>query len=117
MSRPSRVPAVIVYLIPFLGWLYVYVFQRQNSLAVYHLRQSVGLFLFLVISLVAWAVVAWLLAWIPLMAVLGVGLFTLVIAAYLYGAIAWILGLLNALRGKTVPLPGFGRWASRLPIR
>ncbi|MBN1284617.1 MAG: hypothetical protein JXB47_04395 [Anaerolineae bacterium] len=117
MNGPSRLPAVSVYLVPVVGWLYVFFFQRKNTLAVYHLRQAVGLFLFLVGVLVGWAVVAWVLAWIPYMVVLSMALFTLVIAACLYGVVAWILGLVNALQERAAPLPWFGRWADRLPIK
>lgn len=116
MSRPPRFPAVLAYLIPIIGWLYVLFFQRKNILAVYHLKQSIGLFLFLVGTLVGWAAIAWLLAWIPYAAILGIALFAIVIAAYLYGIMAWILGLTNAANHRLAPLPLFGRWASRLPI-
>lgn len=115
MNQLSPLPAALAYL-PVLGWLYVFFLQRQNQLAVFHLRQSIGLFLFLLATLLVWAVVAWLLVWIPLMAVVSVALFTLVIAAYLYGFVAWLLGIFNALRSRQTPLPGFGGWASRLPI-
>lgn len=117
MSRPSRLPAVLAYLIPVISWLYVLFFQRKNELAMYHLRQAIGLLLFLVATLAGWAVIAWILAWIPFVAVLSAALFTIVIAAYLYGAVAWILGLINALNNQLTPLPLFGKWASRLPIR
>ena len=116
MSDTSRLPAVLAYLIPFIGWLYVLLFARKNEVAMYHLKQAIGLFLFLLGMLLGWGVVAWLLAWLPYMAALGVGLFTLVIAAYLYGVVAWIMGLANALRNRLTPLPGFGRWAERLPL-
>jgi uncharacterized membrane protein len=108
---------VLAYLVPVIGWLYVLFFQRKNSLAVYHLKQSIGLFVFLVATTVGWAVVGWALAWIPYMAVLGIALFAIVIAAYFYGVVAWILGLSNALSARRAPLPLFGQWASRLPIR
>lgn len=117
MNRPSRLPAVLAYLIPVIGWLYVYLFQRKNPLALYHLRQSVGLVLFLVGTLVGWAVIGWVLAWIPYMAVLSIALFTIVMAAYFYGFVAWILGMINALTSRLAPLPLFGRWANRLPIK
>jgi uncharacterized membrane protein len=117
MSRPSRLPAVLAYLIPVIGWLYVFFFQRKNILAIYHLKQSIGLFLFLVATMAGWAVIAWVLAWIPCMAVLSIALFAIVIAAYLYGIVAWILGLINALSNRLAPLPLFGQWANRLPIR
>jgi uncharacterized membrane protein len=117
MSRASRLPAVLAYLIPVIGWLYVFFFQRKNILAIYHLKQSIGLFLFLVATMAGWAVIAWVLAWIPCMAVLSIALFAIVIAAYLYGIVAWILGLINALSNRLAPLPLFGQWANRLPIR
>ncbi|MBI5959845.1 MAG: hypothetical protein HY866_13980 [Chloroflexi bacterium] len=117
MNKLSRFPAVVAYLIPVAGWLYVFVFQRKNALAMYHLRQAVGLFVFLAAALAGWAVIAWVLAWIPYMGAVAIGLFTIVIAAYLCGAAIWILGLSHALRMREIPLPIFGRWASRLPIR
>jgi len=116
MSSLSRYSAAAAYL-PVIGWLYVFVFQRKNALAMYHLRQSVGLMVFLIVTLVIWAAIAWILAWIPYMGALGIALFTLVMAAYLFGVATAILGVTNALRKRAVPLPVFGRWASRLPIR
>ena len=116
MNRPSRLPAVLTYLIPVIGWLYVIFFHRKNSLAVYHLKQSIGLVLFLIVTTTGWAAVGWVMAWIPYLAVLSIALFAIVIVAYIYGGVAWILGLSNALRDRPVPLPLFGEWANRLPI-
>lgn len=116
MNRNSPFSAVIAYLVPVVGWLYVYLFQRNNALAVYHLRQAVGLVVFLVGTLLIWAVVAWLIAQIPFMAVMSISLFTIVMAAYMFGFVVWVLGMLNAARGKSTPLPLIGQWASRLPI-
>lgn len=115
MGDSSRLSAALAY-IPILGWLYVLFFQRKNALAAFHLRQSIGLFLFLVATLLGWAVVAWLLAWVPYLDVLGIAMFTIVMVAYAFGVVVWIQGLVNALRNRLVPLPIFGRWASRLPI-
>jgi uncharacterized membrane protein len=117
MNKPSRLPAILAYLVPVLGWLYVFFFQRKNSLAIYHLRQSIGLFLFLVATLVGWAMVGWILAWIPFLAVLSIALFSIVIVAYFYGIVAWILGMSNAFSARETPLPLFGHWANRLPIK
>jgi len=117
MSNSSRFPAVVVYLVPVIGWLYVFFFQRKNMLAMYHLRQAIGLLLFLLAALLGWAVIAWVLAWIPYIGALGIALFTMVIAAFLFGIIAWILGLIHAVGHQVTPLPGFGQWASRLPIK
>jgi len=115
MSGTSRVAAVLAY-IPIIGWLYVLLLQRKNALAMFHLRQSVGLVVFLVGTLVVWAIIFWLLSWIPYFAVLGIALFTLVMTAYFFGVVALIMGLINALSNKSVPLPLVGQWASRLPI-
>jgi uncharacterized membrane protein len=116
MNRPPRLPAVLAYLVPVIGWIYVLFFHRKNSLAVYHLKQSIGLILFLVATASSWAVIGWVLAWIPYMAVLSMALFAIVLVAFIYGFVAWILGLSNALRARLAPLPLFGQWASRLPI-
>jgi uncharacterized membrane protein len=117
MSSPSRFPAVLVYLIPIIGWVYVFLFQRKNGLAIFHLKQALGLFLFLIGTLLGWAVIAWIIALIPYMAVLSIALFAIVVAVYLFGVVAWIMGMINALRNQFAPLPGFGEWANRLPIR
>jgi uncharacterized membrane protein len=116
MNRLSRLPAVLAYLVPVIGWLYVLFFQRKNSLAEYHLKQSFGLVLFLVATTASWVLIGWILALIPYMVVLGMGLFAIVIVAYIYGFVAWIVGLSNALRGRQIPLPLFGQWANRLFI-
>ena len=113
----SRLSAVIAYLIPVLGWLYIFFFQRRNSLALYHLRQAIGLVVFLIVTLIAWGVVGWLLAWIPYLDVLSIALFALVVGAYLYGIVAWLFGIYYALRDRESPLPLFGRLANRLPIK
>lgn len=115
MKSSSSIPAVIAY-VPIIGWLYVYLTQRKNPLAVFHLRQSVGLVLFLVATFVIWAVVAYLIAQVPYMAVFSVALFTIVMAFYVFGVVAWVAGIVNALKNKSAPLPVFGQWASRLPI-
>ena len=117
MTKQSTFPAVFAYLIPIIGWLYVYLFQRKNPSAIFHLRQSIGLVLFLLGTLLAWAVVAYVLAIIPYLAVLSVTLFTIVIAAYVFGVVAWVKGMLNAFNDQSIPLPIFGKWASRLPIQ
>jgi uncharacterized membrane protein len=116
MNEAARLPAALAY-IPVIGWVFVLLFQRKNPLAVFHVRQSIGLVLFLIAALVVWAVIAWLLVWIPFGGVVGAAFFTLVMVAYFYGFVALIMGIINALRNRSTPLPGFGQWANRLPIR
>ena len=117
MKISYRLPAVLAYLLPILGWLYVFFFQRKNSLALYHLRQAIGLVVFLIVTLIAWVVVGWLLAWIPYLDILSIALFALVVGAYVYGFVAWLIGIYHALSDRESPLPLFGRLASRLPIK
>ena len=105
MNMSSRLPAVLAYLLPVLGWLYVFFFQRKNSLALYHLRQAIGLVVFLIVTLIAWGVVGWLLAWIPYLNVLSIALFALVVSAYLFGIVAWLFGIYYALSDRESPLP------------
>jgi len=116
MNSSSRVSGILAYVVPVLGWLYVYLFQRQDEFAVFHLKQSVGLGIFLIGTFLLWVVVAWLIALLPYMAVFGITLFTLVIAAYIYGFVLWVKGILNVLRSEMNPLPGIGQRANRLPI-
>jgi uncharacterized membrane protein len=116
MNQRSRIVAMCAYLIPVFAWLYIFFFERKNLLALYHLKQSIGLVLFLLAATLAWMVVGWVVAWIPYMAVLSIALFALVLAAYLFALVAWLMGLSNALRARTMPLPLFGEWASSLPI-
>jgi uncharacterized membrane protein len=116
MNRLSRLPAVLTYLVPVIGWLYVIFFQRKNSLAIFHLKQSIGLVLFLATTAASWVLIGWALAWIPYVAVLSIALFAIVLVAFIYGFVAWLLGLSNALSARMAPLPLFGEWASRLPI-
>ncbi len=116
MDKSERFPAFIAYLLPGVGWLYVLLFQRKNQLAMFHVRQSVGLFLFLAATGAAWAAITWILAWIPFGFLFGIMLFALVITAVLVAVVAWVFGMINALRGRVALLPIFGRMASRLQI-
>ena len=111
-----RLAAILAY-IPIIGWLFAYTVGRNNKLAMFHLRQSIGLVLFLIGVFVLWAMVAWVIAWIPYMAAISAALFALVMAAYLFGLIVWAIGILNASTGKFAGLPLIGVRASRLPIR
>jgi len=115
MDTASRISALIAY-IPVLGWLYGLLIARRNDFVRFHAKQSLGLFLFLVLTFVAWAVVAWLLTWLPYGFLLGNVLFALVVAALIYSVFALIAGILNALRGRVALLPIFGWRANQLPL-
>lgn len=107
MTSASRFSALIAYL-PVLGWLYVAIFQRKDSYALFHLRQSIGLGVFVILVFLAWAVAAWAIAWIPYAFVLSIALFALVIVALLFVLVIWVRGILNALQGRKASLPMAG---------
>jgi uncharacterized membrane protein len=117
MNPTHRTPAVLAYLIPVIGWLYVYGAERKNPFAMFHLKQALGLFVFLAAMALGWGVIAWVLMWIPYAAIFGIALFAIVIAAYAYGLVAWLLGMSYAAQGRAELLPLFGGWADRLPLR
>ncbi len=117
MSKPKRYPAFLTYLLPILGWLYVLLFQRRDKFAVYHAKQALALTLTALGVPVAWAVVAWAMAWFPLVGpVVAAALFALVILTYVLLVVIWIIGMVYALRAKMKPIPIIGGWAERIPI-
>jgi len=66
----------------------------------------------------AWAVVAWIVSWIPLAGpIISAALFSLVILIYIFLAATWVIGVVYALQAKMKPIPVVGRWAERIPIR
>jgi len=115
MNSSGRIPAIIAYL-PVIGWIIVYLFFRKNPFAMFHLRQAIGLVLFLLLIFLVWAGVAWMIAWIPYMAALSAALFTMVIVVVIFGAFVWVMGIKNAFNHRVLYLPVFGRMANRLPI-
>jgi uncharacterized membrane protein len=115
MSTSERISAAVGY-IPVIGWIYAYFFQRKNELVMFHLKQSISLFLDLIVVLLLWAVVGWVLTWIPYGNVVAITLFTVVMLAFFVGFIAWVIGIANALRGLLKDLPLFNTWVKRLPI-
>lgn len=117
MRNPARLPAFLAYLLLVFGWLYVFLFHRDNRLAIYHAKQSIALVLAAVGTMVGWAVTAWLISWIPFGAVLAAALFSLVIAIYVLIVIDWLIGMVYALQAKAKPIPVLGRLALRMTRR
>jgi uncharacterized membrane protein len=116
MTDRERILAFVSY-IPIIGWIYVWYAHRTETFVLFHLRQSVGLFGFIAAVFTGWAVIGWLLAWLPYMAVFSVALFALVMAAVFFGIIAWLVGVGNAFNGRIAYLPIVGEWAGKLPLR
>ncbi|HIQ04464.1 MAG TPA: hypothetical protein EYH31_02070 [Anaerolineae bacterium] len=63
-----------------------------------------------------WAVLSWVVSWIPYGFLLAAALFSLVIATYIVLAVCWVVGMVYALQAKAKPVPIVGGWAQRLPI-
>lgn len=117
MNSSSRTIAFLSYLLSIVGWLYALAFQRRDPFVFYHARQSMLLTIVALAAPLAWFVLAWVLAWIPLIGpVLSILLFSLVIATELLLFVGWIGGMRNALRGQIHPAPLVGAWAERLPL-
>jgi uncharacterized membrane protein len=111
----DRISALIAY-IPVIGWLYVLIFQRNSELPMFHVRQSIGLYGFMALLLAGWFVLFWVAAWAPYGVLVSVILFTLVLAAFLFGVVALIIGVVNAVLGKMALLPIVGGSANRLSL-
>ena len=117
MDKPQRHLAFLSYLLSIVGWLYVLRFHREDKFAVFHAKQSMLLTLLAVGVPLVWAIVGWIISWIPVWGfIIAVTLFTLVIAVYIILVVDWIIGMVYALQAKTKPLPVIGGWAARLPI-
>jgi uncharacterized membrane protein len=109
VSQSSRFLAFLSYLLSLPGALFVLLARRDDPFAIYHARQSLRLAIIGLATPLIWAVVAWVLAWIPLVGgMLGIILFALVIATYVGVLISWIAGMIYSLKGQLRPLPLFG---------
>ena len=114
MSRSSRYLAFLSYLLSLPGALFVLLARRDDPFAVYHARQSLRLAIIGIAAPLIWAVVAWMLAWVPIVGgMLGVVLFALVIATYVGILISWIAGMIYSLKGQVRPMPLFGTRSPR----
>ncbi len=118
MAKPNRPLALLAYIVPLLGPLFIIGVQRRAAFALYHACQSLALLLGIVVVPALWAVVGWLVAWIPLLGpVLSASSFALVVAAYIMAVIAWLMGVANAARGRMDPVLMFGSWGERIFAR
>jgi len=115
METSDRFSAFLSY-IPVIGWIYVLLAKRQNSLSMFHVRQSIGLFVFLGATFAAWAAITWLLGWIPFGFMVGLALFTLVITAFIFGIVAWVTGIVYAWQGRMILLPLIGKMANNIRL-
>jgi uncharacterized membrane protein len=115
MNSSQRLAAVLAY-VPVIGWLYALATQASNRFVVFHLRQGIGLVLFLLTLFAGWAVLTFAISWVSYGFLIANALFAIVLAAFIYGLFALVRGMLNAAQGKTALLPIFGQRALNLPI-
>ncbi|MGC9521935.1 MAG: hypothetical protein ACP5HG_08660 [Anaerolineae bacterium] len=105
-KRNDAVFATLAYVIPIVGPLYVLLARKVRTEAVPHPLQALVIHLSVFVIPLLWGVVAWPLSWLPIAGPLvSATLFSLVILAYIYTAIVWIVGLVHAIQGKPVLLP------------
>lgn len=115
MAKPNRLWALLAYLLPLAGPLLVIGVQRRSAFSLYHACQALALLLGVVVVPGLWAVLGWLVAWIPLVGpVVTMASFSLVVAALMMVVVAWLSGIVKVLRGRMDPLPFFGAWGERL---
>jgi uncharacterized membrane protein len=114
VSKSSRYLAFVAYLLSLPGALLVLLLRRDDPFIVYHARQSLAIVVAALAAPLLWAVVAWTTAWIPVAGVVvGLSLFSLVIAAYIGLVGSWVTGMVFALQGAIRPVPLVGSWAIR----
>lgn len=115
MAKPNRLLALLAYLLPLIGPLLAIGAQRRVSFTLYHACQALALLLGAVVVPMLWGAVGWLAAWVPLVGpIFAIASFSLVVVALIMAVVAWLLGIVNVLRGRMNPLPLFGGWGERL---
>jgi uncharacterized membrane protein len=115
VNTPNRVSASLAYLLLIIGWLYVFLFRKEDKLAMYHTKQSMMLIIVAIGASLIWAIAGWLVSLIPFVGfIVAVAIFALVITVYIVLLIGWIVGMVYALQAKIKPIPVVGRWAEQL---
>jgi uncharacterized membrane protein len=109
------VSALLAYLLLIIGWLYVFLFRKNDKLAMYHTKQSMMLVIVAIGIFLVWVILGWFVSLIPFVGfIVAVAFFSLVITVYVVLIIGWIVGMVYALQAKIKPVPVVGRWAEQL---
>jgi uncharacterized membrane protein len=115
VSTSSRISAFLAYLLLVIGWLYVFLFRKNDKLAMYHTKQSMMLIIIAIGATLVWAILGWLVSLIPFVGfIIAVAFFSLILTIYIVLTIGWVVGMVNALQAKVKPVPVVGVWAERL---
>lgn len=112
------------YIVPIAAALLLPVVQRRRKAVRYSERNSwIGILITLIVAAAliygCWLVLNFLAPIVlplggPLLLMAG---FSVVIAAYIGLAVAWLIGMVNALRAASKPVPIFGGYGERLYAR
>jgi len=102
MQDDSKTWAFLAYLLSIVGFLLVLFTRKDDKYAMYHAKQSLVLF-------IVWVVI-WVIMWIPFIGWLIGWILSILLV------VLWILGMINALNGKQVPLPVIGQFADKINL-
>ncbi|PIN74718.1 hypothetical protein COV18_05860 [Candidatus Woesearchaeota archaeon CG10_big_fil_rev_8_21_14_0_10_37_12] len=98
----SRVYAFLGTLLPVIGWIISYFACKEDKYASYYGRQGTWLL-----------VCAVVLHFVLIFSIIGIALIPLL---WVIAVILWVIGIINALSGKTRPIPITGRFAEKLKL-
>lgn len=101
--------ALLAYLLPVLGPAYILSLRREDAFSRYHALQSLSIVAALILAPAVWIIFSWLVSLLPFGGVVAAYVFALVVAVYLAVVVAWVVGIVNALRARRSPVPFFGR--------
>ena len=101
--------ALLAYLLPVLGPAYILALRRDDAFSRYHALQSLSIVAALILAPAVWILFSWLVSLLPFGGVVAAYVFALVVAVYLAVVVAWVVGIVNALRARRSPVPFFGR--------
>jgi len=97
VSSNAQMIAIVSYL-TLIGWVIAFVLYQndKSELAIYHIRQSLGILIL--------GIVGWVVFWIPIIGwAAGIFLFVL-----------WLMGLIYAAQGEARPIPLIGNFIQDL---
>ena len=98
----EKILAFLCYLISIIGVIIVLVTKKERGqFSIYHAKQGLVLF-------ITWMIVWILVTVFALIPVVGVVISTIL---WILLALLWIIGMINSLSGRKVPLPVIGEFA------
>lgn len=101
--------ALLAYLVPVIGPAYILALRKDDSFSRYHAMQSLSIVAALILAPAVWILFSMLISLFPFGGVVAAYVFALVVAVYLAVVVAWVVGIVNALRARRSPVPFFGR--------